>query len=105
MFGSVNAQVSESVIIRVSYAKKANGMESRITLDIGKSNTHSLYGKVKNLDNSNTVQIISEDGKLTVFSSEVDLINYLFTLGYKYSGYFHSIIINVDTHNFIFIKE
>lgn len=106
LFGYIaRAQTSESVIIRVSYAKKTNGLESRIMLDIGKSNTHSLYGKVKNLDASSAVQITADDDKLIVFNNEVDLMNYLFKLGYKYKSYFHSVIINVDTHNFILIKE
>lgn len=103
--GLLTAQSAESVIIRVSYAKKTNGMEARIMLDIGKSNTHSLSGKVKNLDAANAVQITAEDNKLVVFTSEVDLMNYLFKLGYKYSGYYHSVIINIETHNFILIKE
>jgi hypothetical protein len=105
IIGQISAQSAECVIIRVSYAKKASGSESRLSIDIGKSTTHSLYGKIKNLEDSNTVQITNEDGKLIIFNNEVDLMNYLFMLGYKYISYFHTVIINTEFHNFILIKE
>jgi hypothetical protein len=97
------ASDKEMVIIRVEYSAKKTGIESKLYCDIGVSNIHSLYRALTNQEN--TVQIKDENDKINVFSTEVDLMNYLFTLGYKFESTFITEIINNKYTNFILIKE
>lgn len=93
----------EIVIIRVEYTAKKSGIESSLYCDIGVANTHSLYRALTNEEN--TVQIKDENDKIRVFTTEVDLMNYLFSLGYQLKSTFGTEIINAKYMNFILIKE
>lgn len=93
----------EIVIIRVEYASKKTGIESRLFCDIGVKNTHSLYRALTNQEN--TVQIKDENDKTLVFTSEVDLMNYLFTLGYNFVQQYTSEILTSKYMNFVLVKE
>lgn len=93
----------EIVIIRVEYAVKKLGIESRLYCDIGVANTHSLYRALTNEEN--TVQIKDENDKIRVFTTEVDLMNYLFTVGFRFDSSYSSEVINNKYQNFILIKD
>lgn len=93
----------EVVIIRVEYSMKKASIESRLFCDIGTSNTHSLYRLLTNEEN--TVQIKDETDKIKVFTTEVDLMNYLFTLGYQFESNYSSEILSNKYMNFVLIKE
>lgn len=104
-FSSVSFAQSdkEIVIIRVEYSSKKNGIESKLFCDIGVSSKHLLYRTLTNQEN--TVQIKDEYDKIHVFTTEVDLMNYLFTLGYKFHSTYQTEIITNKYTNFILIKE
>lgn len=93
----------EIVIIRVDYATKKTGIESRIFCDIGVANTHSLYRSLTNQEN--TVQIKDDNDKIHVFTTEVDLMNYLFSIGFQLKSTYDTELINTKYTNFILIKE
>lgn len=94
----------EIVIIRVEYSKKKDGYHSAITIDIGKMNTHSLYRTISN-DEEGTVTYKDEDGKMKVFTTEVDLMNFLMTLGYNYQEVYTTNIMTETFQNFVMVKE
>lgn len=102
-FGSFAQADKEIVVIRVEYAIKKTGLESRIFCDIGVANTHSLYRSMTNSENA--VQIKDETDKIRVFTTEVDLMNYLFTLGYHFDSVFETEVVNSKYTNFILVKD
>lgn len=93
----------EVLIIRVEYAAKKTGMESRLFCNIGVSDSHSLHKVLTNQEN--TVQIKDDSGRLSVFTNEIDLMNYLFKLGYHLESTYATKTINVDYVNFVLVKE
>lgn len=94
----------EIVIVRVEYSKKKDGYHSFLTIDIGKMNTHSLYRTMSN-DAEGTVTYKDEDGKMKVFTTEVDLMNFLMTLGYNYQEVYTTNIMTETFQNFVLVKE
>ena len=67
---------SEYLTIRVQYISSVNGISNEVSVDIGQLEGHSLYGKVTN-----------EDGEVVIngtnYASEIDLLNYFGSLGWK----------------------
>jgi hypothetical protein len=100
---SVFSADKEMVIIRVDYQVKKTGIESKLYCDIGNRNTHSLYRALTNSEN--TVQIKDENDKTLVFTTEVDLMNYLFTIGYHYESTYTNTIMGTTYTNFVLVKE
>jgi len=70
----------EYVQLKVVYGKNTAGIKYKLFLDIGLSGSHSLSGYVTNLDDK---VIIKREGEQLVFSSDIDLLNYLATIGWR----------------------
>jgi hypothetical protein len=94
----------EIIIIKVEYSKKKDGFHSKMIVDLGKANSHPLHNKLQN-DESGSITYKDENGKLTVFLSEVDLMNFLFSFGYNYKEVYQFDIMSEKFYNFVLVKE
>jgi len=81
IFGQTNSD-KEVVILRVNQFLKTNGLESRLYIEIGNSPNHSFKGKVENGE-AGTVRYTKNDGMVSVFTNEVDMLSFLINNGYK----------------------
>ena len=82
LFSQIDA-ASENVEymnLRVVYGKNTAGVRYELYLDIGFSDAHSLNGHVTNVEDK---VIIRNDRDQLVFSNDIDLLNYLATLGWR----------------------
>jgi len=81
----INAQSSankEFVILRVNYFSKQTGLEARLSIDIGTSQTHSLKGKFEEGKNG-TLRYNEPGDKIIVFNNEIDILELLYKQGFE----------------------
>ena len=90
IFGQTDSD-KEIVILRVNHFLKTNGLESRLNIEIGKSPNHSLKGKIENGE-VGTIRYTNNDGTVSVFTNETDILSFLLNKGYKILNVYENII-------------
>jgi hypothetical protein len=73
-------EIREYLNVRVIYGKNTSGYKYELFIDIGTSGSHSLSGYVTNMEDK---VIIKDDNGQHVFSSDIDLLNFLAASGWK----------------------
>ncbi|WP_066759302.1 hypothetical protein [Crocinitomix algicola] len=79
-FSSYAQNINEYLKVRVQYKIKFGQYDYEVYVDIGKNGSHSLAGKVENM---NEKVKIHDDNGLLEFESDIDILNYLGEQGWQ----------------------
>lgn len=71
----------EYFMIRVTHLYKNDRIMSELSIDTGEMFPNSLKGKIVEGE-GNSIKVNADDGKILVFHNEVDILNYLSTIGW-----------------------
>lgn len=100
----VAQEKTEYCILRVTYSIKPNNLDSRLSVDIGSSENHSLKGIFENTKGG-TISVNNSDGTITVIKDEVDFLTIINKYGFKLINSYTMTLLEKSYVNFIFEKK
>lgn len=102
---SVNGQTKdEYLILRVSHYTKKHGLDSRLTVDLGTNENHSLKNIIEN-SQLGSVKISRSDGTVNVLKNEVDFLNIMSDFGFSMKESYVVEISGIKYTQYIFVKS
>lgn len=104
-FSSLHAQSkTEYCILRIVNTVKTTGVESKLFIDLGSSQTHSLKNVFENNKNG-TISVKNSDGSTTIIKDEVDFLPIIEQYGFKLIEVYSNSILEKSYVNYLFEKK
>jgi predicted SPOUT superfamily RNA methylase MTH1 len=95
---------TEYCILRIVNTIKTTGVESKLYINIGSSQIHSLKGVFENNKNG-TISIKNSDGTTTIIKDEVDFLSIIERYGFKLIEVYSNSILEKSYVNYLFEKR
>lgn len=92
----------EYAVLRVEYKRMLGEYSYKLYLDIGKNGSHSLAGKIENLDG---VVVFHDDNGPRNLESDVDLLNLLGKKGWHVSKSGKNKILDKEYTEFLLVRH
>ncbi len=116
VFLSVNAFVfsqnstaknyKEYIELRISYGFKKNKITTDISINTGESFPNSLRGIIENGETNDFVRVLKYNGLVLIMRNEVDVINYLSSIGWELKYVNKITVLTKEYSQYIFaVKE
>lgn len=90
--------------MKVTLAFKNKTLLQRMSVDVGKDQSHPLHNKVANTE-GDIVRVIQADGKELLFNNEVDLLNYFENNGWDLVSVNEVMVLNDHYLQYLFKSE
>jgi hypothetical protein len=101
---SYSQNQTEYCILRITNSIKTTGIESKLYLDIGTNQTHSLKNVFINNKNG-TITVKKADGSSLIISDEIDFLNIIEQYGFKLIHCYSTSVLEKTYVSYLFEKR